>query len=76
MKNILIILLSLTFIGCASVNERGETVTKSGPFTTLEKHPDQKKNLEEAPTEWIEPCEIIIPGSPSSFGCEKPNTDK
>ena len=67
MKTILII-LSLTLIGCASVNQRGETVTESGPFKTIEKHPDQEENIKEAPS--FSDCEWVIPGTPSASGCE------
>jgi len=69
------ILITLTIIaltvGCTRfVNESGETVTRNGPFTTLEKYPDQEKNIREAPR--LPDCEWIIPGTPSAKGCEKP----
>ena len=67
MKTILII-LSLTLIGCATPQGQ-QKVIKSGPFTIIEKHPDQEKNLKEAP-EWIDNCEWVIPGTPSAYGCE------
>jgi len=70
MKYIIILMIGMSMNGCTRfVNESGETVTKNGPFTTLEKYPDQEKNIREAPR--LPDCEWIIPGTPSAKGCEK-----
>jgi len=69
MKTLIILIFITLTIGCATTSQRGQTVTESGPFTIIEKHPDQKKNLEESPK--LPDCEWIIPGTPSAAGCEK-----